>query len=402
MSGVLPSSMSDSSSSPHIPSSVTDAATAAATIAQLQAQLVDANKRITHMNTEGVQLMQALEGEKAKNRQVAASASSSSSHVATVPNVRTAAQVKIPIAPQFKGEVGFAVDTWVRRLTKQFDFYGASQFPDDESRIRFAVMYLEGAAMDWWDKIPTAEKSTIMVSWSKFVEALYSRFRPMQAAMLARARLSNLKQTGAVSAYVNLFLRELTPIDDMSMADQMFYFRGGLKSHIAQRVLEKMPKTLHDAMDIAVLADAHTNKLNAPQYNYSNSSAHRNGSASAAPRASASSSNDMDISNVNHDGSADEVRPPVFHEEDASVSSSTSGDMTRELNRMRNELKKYQTQAAISAIGSSSSSSGSSSTGRVQVSKEEFDYCFANRLCLKCKKPNHRAVDCRSKYQPLK
>lgn len=395
-----------SSSSPHIPSSVTDAV---ATIAQLQVQLGEANKRITHMNTEGSQLIMALEAEKAKNRQPTAGSSSSTG----VPNTRAATtQVKIPLPPQFKGEVGFAVDAWIRRLTKQIDFYGSSQFPDDESRIRFAVMYLEGAAMDWWDKIPAGEKSTMMVSWTRFVEALNSRFRPMQAAMLARARLSSIKQTGAVAAYVNLFLKELTPIDDMSVADQMFFFRAGLKSHIAQRVLEKMPKTLHEAMDVAILADAHTNKLTTPQYNYS--SAHRNGGAnhggnnysSASSRASASSSSsDMDISNVNHDGTIDEVRPPVFHEEDPTASSPTAGDITRELNRMRNELKKYQTQAAISAIGSSSassSSSGSAQSGRVQVSKEEFDYCFANRLCLKCKKPNHRASECRGKYQPLK
>ena len=393
--------MSDSSSSsPHVPNvAVTHEATV---IQHLQAQLEAANVKMAQMNLEGSKLVAQLKEEKTKNQvsglHTLSAASSSSVPVSTGVPTRSTAQVKIPIAPQFKGEVGFGVDTWIRRLTKQFDFYGASQFPDDESRIRFAVMYLEGSAMDWWDKIPTAEKSTIMVSWNNFVAALYSRFRPMQAAMIARARLSNLKQTGAVAAYVNLFLRELTPIDDMSAADQIFNFRAGLKSHIALRVIEKSPKTLYEAMDIAILADAHTNKMNVPQYNYS--SASRNaGTGSSAPRAHAASSNDMDISNVNHNNQ-DDVKPPVFHEEDT-PSSSSNNELMREFHRMKNEIKKHQTQAEISAIGSSSSSN-SAQSGRVQVSKEEFDYCFANRLCLKCKKPNHRAVDCRSKYQPLK
>jgi len=138
--------------------------------------------------------------------------------------------------------------------------------------------------------------------------------------------------------------------------------------------------------------------LNIPQYNYS--SASRNaGTGGSAPRAHAANSNDMDISNVNHNNQ-DDVKPPVFHEEDT-PSSSSNNELMREFHRMKNEIKKHQTQAEISAIGSSSSSN-SAQSGRVQVSKEEFDYCFANRLCLRCKKPNHRAVDCRSKYQPLK
>lgn len=402
-----PSSMSDSSSSSvHVPTAAVTHE--AAMIQQLQMQLEAANVKMTQMNVEGTKLqgiVNQLTAEKAKNQQVAASSlhtlapvSSSSVPVSNSVPTRSTAQVKIPIAPQFKGEVGFGVDTWIRRLTKQFDFYGASQFPDDDSRIRFAVMYLEGSAMDWWDKIPTAEKSIINTSWNSFVAALYSRFRPMQAAMIARVRLSNLKQTGAVAAYVNLFLKELTPIEDMSAADQIFNFRSGLKAHIALRVIEKSPKTLHEAMDIAILADAHTNKMNVPQYNYSSAARNAGAGSSSAPRAHAASSNDMDISNVNHDGGQDDVKPPVFHEEDT-PSSSANNEIMREFHRMKNEIKKYQTQAEISAINSSPRSVQS---GRVQVSKEEFDYCFANRLCLKCKKPNHRAVDCRSKYQPLK
>jgi hypothetical protein len=76
----------------------------------------------------------------------------------------------------------------------------------------------------------------------------------------------------------------------------------------------------------------------------------------------------------------------------------------RELGRMKVELKKFQTQASISALGSSASSSSSSSNSgtRVSVSKEEFDHCWKNRLCLNCKKASHVARDCRSKYQPLR
>lgn len=383
-----PASMEDPSisvSSPQPALTVTDPAVATY-IAKLQQQAA-------HMNNEGNRILAELNAEKAKNAQISVASTSGKSH----------ANVKVPLPPPFKGEVGFMVDQWLRHLTRMYDFK-AEDFPTTKSRILYAVMFFQGAAMDWWDKIPTVEKDTI-VTWEKFVEVLHSRFRPMQAAMLARARLANLKQTGAVPAYVNLFLRELTPITDMSMADQIFNFRAGLKPNIAQKVLEKLPKTLHEAMDIAVLADAHTNKMSVPQYSYNSRSSTNSGSS--ASRTSASSSNDMDLSNVNYDIQDDYVKSPVFHEEDGSSSSSSissvNNEVMKEFHRMKSELKKYQAQAEISAISSSSSSStGSNRSNRVQVSKEEFDYCFANRLCLKCKKPNHRAADCRSKYQPLK
>jgi hypothetical protein len=370
--------MSVSSSSSPPSSQFTSEAAVMAHLASVEAQLATATAQLVKANADGNRVVALLNEEKAKF--------ASASRVG----------VKVPVIPSFKGEVGFGVDSWLRRIVKHFEFYGIQVFQDDISRIRFAIMYLEGSAMDWWDKILESDKSKI-ITWELFVEALYSRFRPMQAAMVARVRLAALKQTGTVSAYVNIFQRELTPISDMSTADQIFNFRQGLKSHIGQRVLEKMPKTLHEAMDIAILADAHTSKsgnVNIQQF-YQN----RNGSSSSSSssqRSTTSSSNDMDLSNINQD---DVVKSPTFHDDPSLSSSSSELDMIREFNRMKVELKKYQTDAAISALGSSSTSS--SSSFRTPVSKEEFEYCFKNRLCLKCKKSNHVAKDCRSKYQPL-
>ena len=146
-------------------------------------------------------------------------------------------------------------------------------------------------------------------------------------------------------------------------------------------------------MDIAILADAHTSKTGTGVASHFYQNRNGNGSSSSNRHATTGPS-DMDLSAINHD----EIKVPTFHEEESSSSSPGQTDMIREFNRMKSELKKFQTEAAISALGSSSSSSSSS---RVQVSKEEFEYCFKNRLCLKCKKPNHMAKDCRSKYQPL-
>lgn len=366
--------MSSSSSSPPVASSF-DQQAALAHIAALEAQLTASNAQLTQANADGNRVVALLKAEQAKLQQQVAA------------NSRI--NVKVPVLPTFKGEVGFAIDTWRRRLEKQFEFYGSLAFANEEARIRYAVMHLEGSAMDWWDKILQSDKDKI-VTWDLFVEALNSRFRPMQASHVARLKLATLKQTGSVAAYVNAFQRELTPITDMGTADQIFFFRQGLKSYIAQRVLEKSPKTLHEAMDIAILTDAIVSKNGTGVASHFYQS--RNGASSSSQRnTTASSSDHMDLSVINQD---DSIKPPTFHEEESSPSSG-SADMIREYNRMKIELKKFQTEAAISALGSSSSS-------RVQVSKEEYAHCWQNRLCLNCKKPNHIAKDCRSKYQPLK
>jgi hypothetical protein len=358
----------------------------------LEAQLNAANR-------EGRAVVQQLEAEKAKSQHVA----QFQQHV-----VASTSRVNVPNVPSFKGEVGFTVDVWLRRLIKHFEFYGVASFPDAASRIKYAIMFLDGPATDWWDNLPADDKLRI-VTWDAFVESLHARFRPLQASLVARHRLSGLKQTHSVAAYATLFQKELTPISDMSDADQIHYFRSGLKSFIGQRVLEKTPKTLHEAIDIAILADAYgVGKLNTSLYRGNNSY-----------RAQASKfnkdDNSMDLSMLDHgDQSNDEVESsgPVFHGEEESPSSSSAvsksqiSSLMREFNKMKNEVKKFQTQSSISALGASAASSSSSSSGggrtRVPVSKEEFEHCWSNRLCLKCKKPGHIARDCRSTMQNLK
>ena len=200
-------------------------------IAQLQQQLAATQK-------DGRAVVQQLEVERAKNANAARVAVS---------------KAKLPTIPSFKGEVGFNVDNWLRHLKRHFEYFaGTGSFPDDASRIAYAVMYLDGSAMDWWESEPSKEGIT---TWEIFVERLHTRYRPMQAAVVARTRLMSLKQTKTVSAYAHLFQRELTPISDMSVADQIFFFRNGLKKEISQRVLEKDPKTLHEAMEMAVMFD---------------------------------------------------------------------------------------------------------------------------------------------------
>jgi Ty3 transposon capsid-like protein len=312
-------------------------------------------------------------------------------------SARSAPQVKVPPIPSFSGAVGFGVDVWLRSLTKHFVFYGTSTFPDDVSRIRLAVMYLEGPAMDWWEHEPLKEQ---IVDWSEFVDRLHSRFRPMQAATVARHRLSTLKQTGMASAYANIFQKELTPITDMSPADKIFFFRQGLKPALAQKVLEKNPKTLHEAMDIAVTADANYrgSAMLSGARSYTSQSSHRGVSSSEVA---------MDLSNLASVGVEDDSALPTFYEEAPESASSMPAAFLREYQEMKAAIQKLtaaqRVQQSLSAVvghqskGGKKSSSSSSKGNRIPgISTDEFRRCWENRLCLLCKKPGHVAADCSS------
>lgn len=212
-----------------------------ATVMMLNAQMQSAGKELEKK-------VAALEAEKAsllaQQAQRAAAAGSTHGHP------------KGPTPPEFHGTKtgGYEIDAWVRDMRVQFSFYGERVFPNDAAKVRHAAMFLKGRAAEWWE----AEDKTSGVenSWDQFVERLRERYRPMQAAIVARERVRRLKQTGTVSAYADVFQKELTPIKDMSASDQVFNFVSGLSSvAVANKVREKEPKSLHEAMDIAVRAE---------------------------------------------------------------------------------------------------------------------------------------------------
>lgn len=296
------------------------------------------------------------------------------------------AHVKVPPIPSFSGAVGFGVDSWLRNLQKHFGFYGSATFPDDASRIRLAVMYLEGPAMDWWEHEPRKDQ---IVDWDEFVDRLHSRFRPMQAATVARHRLANLKQTGSASAYANIFQKELTPITDMSAADKIFFFRQGLKPALAQKVLEKNPSSLHQAMDIAITADANFR-----------GAVMLSGTRSYNGRGAPSGEVPMDLSHIAAEDKDEEFTMPTFHFDESESAPSLPASFMREYQEMKAAIQKLTIQQSISAVvghHAKGGKKGGKKASRVpNISPEEFKHCWDNHLCLNCKKPGHIAPNCPS------
>lgn len=142
-----------------------------------------------------------------------------------------------------------ALDEWIVELNQQFEWYGTNT---EAERIRFATMFLKGAARDWWMHLPSADKNSI-VSWTQLTDSLRKRFQPVTTAEMARAKLSSLAQGKSnIHEYVAAFRRLIISLPSMEEGDKLFAFVRGLKSAIATQIRVQGITTVDSAIELAV------------------------------------------------------------------------------------------------------------------------------------------------------
>jgi hypothetical protein len=168
-----------------------------------------------------------------------------------------------PPHPQpFRGVVGSAVDTWIRSIEIQLEYYKGipGSFANERDQIAFAASCFTEAALMWW----TSNQLHSQIStWQQFKQVVLQRFQPIEAGLQARQRLYTLKQgtNQSVTSYVEQFQRLLTPITDMGEADKINYFTHGLKPQIYAKVVERKPQDLQTAMSLAIEREAISNHI---------------------------------------------------------------------------------------------------------------------------------------------
>jgi hypothetical protein len=163
--------------------------------------------------------------------------------------------------------MGAQVEDWMSEIEHQFDHYGPGKFPEERVKISFAVSFLTGDALHWWNG--SVDKGAV-VSWVALKQLLVSRYRPVQAAQVARQRLQKLRMHAGhnVNAYIHAFQNVTAPITDMSVTDQVFNFIRGLLPTIGQKVFERNPTTLQEAFHLAVSVEGLGNLLYVPHYHH--------------------------------------------------------------------------------------------------------------------------------------
>jgi hypothetical protein len=300
---------------------------------------------------------------------------------------------KLPPPSKFRGESGFRVDAWIRELQRQFEYYDPD-FASDDLRIRFAVAFMEDLAAQWWlDAAPTLrqEQHGAAITWNVFVQALHTRFRPLESALVARQQLEQLQQgSQSVDQYAHRFQAVLTAIKDMSEADKVYRFVVNLRNAVKQKVLQEGHKTLREAIQSAASHEA--------AYKFS-----RPHPAQSYPRfapytrSDASGSVPMDINNVESE----------YQEEDdesfgGAVGSTVSAFPESAFNALAAKLTAHMDQRINAVVQQRRGAfPPRRSNDRVPgLTPEELERCMRNGLCLLCKKHGHMKRECPEHIKP--
>jgi len=177
----------------------------------------------------------------------AAAAAARAPAAAAASDVRRATKIAAP--SNFSGSA-LSLDSWLRELQQQFDWY---RYNDDADRVALAGAHLRSSALDWWHSLSEELRAPLADDYAAFVAALRGRFQPVNSAQAARIGLDALRQSSkqSVHDYISAFNRLLTAVPSMAEEDRLHRFTTGLRADVQREVVLKKPATLSAAIDIA-------------------------------------------------------------------------------------------------------------------------------------------------------
>lgn len=355
-------------------------AAAAPTVADLQQHIAQLTAANSDLNQRGVAVQQALEA----------------SRLALIASqekllARTPPQPKIPSPRIFDGKIGQGVVTWIEEVEKQFPHYGA-YFADEAKKIEHALNFVNHDVGTWFNlaAIVAVADGKDIDTWVKFVAALLARFRPVEAAISGRANLDAATQSGTVQAYAAHFLSVMTYIPDMNPADQIYRFSTGLKPAIRLEVMKTKPKTLSEAIELAVGIDVYTRTFSQPSSSSSSSSSYRPQQQRSSYAASSSSASPMDLNNLESQS-----------ESSLYLDSSPSRESHLLAVVQQQQINQAQMQQQLNALlgrgqdrRPNQSSQSSNHVKIPGITREIYQRCRAEGVCLQCKEKGHNASAC--------
>ncbi|OMO53052.1 Retrotransposon gag protein [Corchorus olitorius] len=144
-------------------------------------------------------------------------------------------QYKIDL-PKFNGE---NFRGWVLKLHQYFE---AERVPDD-SRIRVAMLGLEGDALEWHQYLINTMGDINAVPWTNYATAMRERFASDEFSD-PLAELVALKHTGTVTEFYRDFV-SIFDLMNMSDSQGLSIFTGNLKVEVARQLKLYRPQTLN-------------------------------------------------------------------------------------------------------------------------------------------------------------
>lgn len=313
----------------------------------------------------------------------------------SVPSVKKPA---IPNPKQFTGETTgtYTIDEWIDDVEKQIRHHN-SYFVSDAIVVDWASSYLSGKANGWWKSTQEERRvnGQLINTWVEMKRELLERFHPIEAATLARMALDKMQQKGTVQSYTEYFYKQMNYIKDMSVSDQLHCYTRGLKVLIRGEVLKAKPTTIHEAVNIANTAESLLNMAQ-PHPKYTTGNRFHGTSSSSS---SHGTSVPMELSNVNQHGTSSADDGSQVENGSSSSSSTATSLREQQLLNIISELQKGQVQRSINAMFNNKNSNSKRNANRIpNVSKEDYERCRSEGLCINCKKSGHIARDCTNNF----
>lgn len=355
-------------------------------MATLSAQVADLGARVVELGARVVELgalAPALEGLEARLQTAFASlqqrivaiesaqASSSSSGAPTTAPLAAAPsqsnRLPLPKPTRFGGR---SKDTlpWLSTLKAYLHVNNVR----DVDAVIYAAALLEGDAKTWFMACQAQHGGALnggFTDIAAFEAALRRQFEEQFPADKARDQLAVLKQRTSVADYANRFNALLIHLPNRDEGDNIHTFIRGLKPAIAMQVSSQMPRTLAEAVDIAIKTDGAALNVYRMQRG-----THR--SSGAATSAGTSGATPMDLNAIDDDSSSSQGNES---EEGASSSAAPSPAV---------DLVAIATAAAAAAIRQAQ---------QQKLKPEQREKLQREGRCFLCEKKGHLAKDCPTK-----
>jgi hypothetical protein len=200
-----------------------------------------------------VQILQAIEQQGAAIALLMAAPAAAAAAAAAAVPAPSRLNVKLPTPANFAG-AGSKLDAWAATIVVHIEFHGANMPPDQQ--VRFAVVYLEGAAQAWWQSVAAAARPA---TWDLLLADLRTQFQPVDSALDARIKLGKLHQNRmSVQDYAVEYRQLQIALPNEAVETRVYGFIQGLRSDLAQKIWSQKdpPLTLNDAIQMASRLDS--------------------------------------------------------------------------------------------------------------------------------------------------
>jgi hypothetical protein len=166
----------------------------------------------------------------------------------TAPPAPSAAKINPPEC--YTGARTQNIDDFCFQVKRYVQYSGLQQ--DSPLAVLCASSYLHGQAAQWWRVY--CERNAPPASVHDFCELLQRHFRPPNAEVHAKDRLTNLVQLDgrdSLRRYTDAFLGIATLLPEMSSSDLTYFYVRGLQPRLKGELRARNPTTLEQAMQLA-------------------------------------------------------------------------------------------------------------------------------------------------------